>query len=187
MRRRHREHSCALELPPTEKIEGFIRLPELENSHCRSDPHLRRNSQEFLAIPPRQIRHRAHHPFFPQQAIGKGWNITHVNPSADDGSALDGCFKRSRKQRTDRCKNYCAIQFLGRRLRRVASPTGPELTGELLGLGVTRSCEGVDEFPQVHGHLGDDVGSGTKAVNPQSLDIIPSQPVRPVSDEPRTQ
>ncbi len=155
--------------------------------HIGLDGDLGREAQELLAIPPREIRHRAHHALLPENAIGEAGNVAHVNPGADDGPALDRGAQRGGHERPDRREDNRRIQGLRRLDIGAAGPDRAQLPRERLRLIVAGPGEGVDLLPLVNRHLGQDVRRRAEAVEAQALHVVAGEPIGAVADQTRAE
>jgi hypothetical protein len=77
---------------------------------------LRRKGQEFFAVTPGKIRNRTNRTLEPQIAIGKRWDIAHVNAAAYHNTPTLDSAQCNRYERTDRRKDDRCIQFFWRNL-----------------------------------------------------------------------
>ena len=130
------------------------------------DTHLRRQAQEFNPVLPREIRNRHELSLFPKQPIRETWNVTHVNPRANDASTLVNCFQSERHEIAHGRKNDCRIKWLRRQLVRTARPERAEASSEGLGGQISGSRKGKHGSSLPFCHLRDDMGRSTKAVEP---------------------
>src|SRR5258708_1457718 len=71
------------ELARPQALERRVRLREWKRRGVRAHRHARRECQELLGVAAGEIGDPADHPLLPQDAIGKGGNIPHVDPRAD--------------------------------------------------------------------------------------------------------
>ena len=80
--------------------QGLVGLLQRVARRFRDEPDPWRQTQEIDSILTREVGHRHELALLPQQAIGKAWNVRHVNPRADDSAALAHGLERQRNQTT---------------------------------------------------------------------------------------
>ena len=138
-----------------------------------------RNSSPSRA---RQVGDRAERPLAPEDLVGEGRDLAHVDAGADHPGALRACPQRRRHQGADRGEDDRAVELLRRRLLGRARPVRAELAGELLRLLVAGAGEGEDPPSLVNRNLAEDVGGGAEPVEADALGVA-DQAQRPVADQ----
>src|SRR5689334_13524719 len=94
-----------------------------------------------------------------------------MDSARDHSAAFSNGVKRLRHERADRRKNNRRVELHRRRLIGTAGPDRAKCQRELLGFAVARPRESVDLTLLVFDDLSDDVRSGAKSVDTQSLAI----------------
>ena len=94
--------------------EGLISLVKRIGRGTGDDADLWCQMQEIDPILPREIGDRHELPLFPKQPIRETWNVTHVNPRANDASTLVNCFQSERHEIAHGRKNYRRVDWLRR-------------------------------------------------------------------------
>src|SRR5579872_387292 len=77
-----RQYRGAGKCARAELCKRLVGLPERKRLNAHVERNLRGQSQELLAIASRQVRHRAHDAFSPQQRVRKRGNVAHVDTPA---------------------------------------------------------------------------------------------------------
>src|SRR3954469_11788679 len=83
-----RQHRRPTDLPIAQCSQCLVGRFQGVGLHGGVYGHLRCQRQEFLAILPGEVRHRAQHALFPEQRVGEGGNVAHVDLGADDAATL---------------------------------------------------------------------------------------------------
>jgi hypothetical protein len=94
-----------------------------------------------------------------------------VDAARDHSAALSNGLERLRHERADGRKNNHGIELHGRQFIRTAGPDRAKRQRKLLRFAVARSGKRVYFAVLVFGHLSNDVCSGAKSVDPESLAI----------------
>jgi hypothetical protein len=139
--------------------------------------------EQLLSVAPRQVRNRADRAFSPEQLVGEGGDIAHVDAGADDRRPLRGGAQRRRDERPDRGEDDRCLEQLRRSLAGAPRPLCAERARERLSLLVAVAGEGEDAPALMHGDLADDVGRRAEAIEAEAL-RVPGEAQRPVPDHP---
>src|ERR1044071_10516857 len=94
-----------------------------------------------------------------------------MDSARDHSAAFSNGVERLRYERADRCKNNLRIELHRRRLIGTARPDGAKRQCKLLGFAVARPGKCVDLTLLVFGDLSDDVRSGAKSIDAESLAV----------------
>ncbi len=98
--------------------------------------------------------------FAPQEIVGHGGDVAHVNAAEHDRTAFAHGFERVRHERSNGREDDGRIEGRGRALVGAAGPDAAQLAREALRRRIAFSGEGVDGDALVPGDLGHDVGGG---------------------------
>ena len=105
------QNSGAFQFTGAKSIECNIRLFQREGFRLRLYRNARRDLEKFLGIAAGQVCYRSDHPLAPKIGIRKRWDVAHVNPAADDDTALSKRMQRRRNKRANGCENNCGVEF----------------------------------------------------------------------------
>ena len=142
--------------------------------------------EELLPVLPCQVGDRPKDSFFPQESVGEGREVAHVDPGADDRASLGGRGERRRDERSHGREDHRRVEGFRSTLVRTSRPVNSEAASESLALHVARAGERIDLLAPVARHLDRDVGSRSEAVEPQTWSVArESKSAEP--DEPRAQ
>jgi len=182
-----RERKKAIEVSAFSLVREFIRLAALDDRRAfksagpviikrsinidkRIDRdrsfyrYSRGKRQKFFAVFPRKISYRANGAFAPENIIGKGRDVAHVNSSADHAAAFCARPERKGHKFSGRGKNDGCIERRGRRLADSAGPGRAERPGEGLSLIVVLPSKCVHIFAEKHRRLRDDMRCRAESV-----------------------
>ena len=165
-----------------ESVQRLVCLFQYKGPDLRSDRHPWRQRQKLHSVLPGEVSHGAEHPFAPEEIVGERGDITHMDASANDGSASSYGPERRWDQFPGRGKDDGRMKFRRRKFVGIARPDRPHLSGELLSLTIACFREGIDFSPLPPRHLGHDVGRRAEAVDSEPLPLT-RHDQRTVADE----
>ena len=111
----------------------FASLERVERRPRSRTGTSRRQRQELLAVAPGQVGDRAERPLPPEDLVGEGRDVAHVDAGADHPRPLGAGPQRRRHQRADRGEDDRAVELLGRSSRRRTRPTRRRARGRTPG------------------------------------------------------
>src|SRR5207248_4981430 len=148
-----------------QRRERLVGLGERVSGHLGAHAGARGEGEELLRVARGEVRDRAHDTLAPEQLVGKGGHVAHVDAAAHDHASLPHGLERKRYERADRSAEQRGIEWFGRRFVGGACPGGAELAREALALRVATAREGDDAAALVARDLRDDVRGGAEAVD----------------------
>ena len=151
--------------------KSLVSLNEGILSCLGGDTDLRGQAEEVDSVRAREIGDRKELPLFPEQAIGKAWDIAHMDAGANDATTFADRFQCKWHQRAHRRKDDGRVERLGWCFVGSSCPTRPLAPGEGLGGDVTRPGEGKHRSPLPLRHLCHDVGRRAETVQSQLLAV----------------
>ena len=160
-----------LELPLTQLAKRRLGFTKRKCLRCGVNRDLLHNSEEILAVFPGEVGHRPDRAFAPQDVIGEGRDVRHVNPGAHDGAALSDRLQRCRNEGAHRGKDDRRVERLRRRLVRAAGPGCSKRQGKLLSFDIATPGKGEHLSALSLRDLCDNVGRRSEPVQADSLRI----------------
>src|SRR5712692_6049724 len=95
-------------------IESFISLTERKRLHLSAHRYFWRQRQEFLSVSASQVGDGADHPFAPEETIGEGRKVAHVDAGTYHGASFGRRSQGGRDQLADRSVKDRGVQLFGR-------------------------------------------------------------------------
>src|SRR5215210_8604216 len=182
----YHQHGRAPDLSSAQRLQGLVRLFEGKRAHLRADGHLRGDGEELLAVLAGKVRDRADGALSPEDLVGEGGYVAHVDAGAHHHPSLRDGPQRDRHQRPDGSEDDRRVELLRRGLTRASGPGGAQLAREALALLVTIPGEREDLPALMNGHLDDYVGGVAEAVEAEAFGVA-DHGQRAVADQARAQ
>ena len=165
MRRRRNPFQAGTPRPPTEYggtdnptathvIDGRVGFGERIDLDLRPHRYLGGEPDELHAVQAGQIGHGANGVLVPEDLVGKGWDVAHVDPGADDGPAGRERRQRLGHQLTDGA-NDRGVQVPRLQVADRSGPDGSQRARQILFLGIALAGERTPAL--MHGDLTDQV------------------------------
>ena len=121
----------------------------------------------------------------PEDLVGEGGDVGHVDAGADDDPAGSASRAGPRDQLADGGEDDRGVELLWRSAQRAAGPLGALLAGERLARLVARAREG-EQAPALEARdLGDQQRGGAEAVQAETLGLAVGPCASPVSRSAR--
>jgi hypothetical protein len=162
---RHHKHRSPRETTFPEIRKRPVCVLHRVARHLDLELKLAGEAHKRRAIFSREIGDRTDPSLLPQEIVGKGRDLAHMNSAADDDPAFDERFKRDRHQSAHRGEDQRSVKFGWRRFIATPGPLRAAAKRELLCRRIARAREGVDRAPLVTSDLSDDMRGSAKPVN----------------------
>ena len=136
------------------------------NATRRAHRDFRGEFKELLAVAPSQIGNGEYPSFLPQEVVGEGGNVTHVDTGADHGPTRSSGSQSYRNQSTHWCEDNGQIQLCGWSLGGSPGPFGAKLEGKRNRVFITLPHERKYLAALVTRYLRDNVSRRPEAIEP---------------------
>jgi len=148
-------------------VQRFVCFFQAERLCLRAHRNVSGKREEVFAIATGEIRDRTDDALEPKVRVGKGGDVAHVNPAANNDAAAIERAQSRRNKVADWREDDRGVEFLGWHFIRTAGPHRAEPAREFLPGSVVRPGECVDVAALMPRYLRDDVCRCTEAINPQ--------------------
>lgn len=166
-------------------VQRVVGAFERKRGRCRAYGYCGRDLEEFFTVLTGEVGHGSHDPFFPQDVVGKAWDVAHVNAGADDRATPRSGFEGGGDERPIGREYHRGIQRRGWQLIRTTRPDRAKPACKVLTFAIARPRKRINRLMLMARNLDCDMRSGPKAIEADPLGTA-RHAQGPVSDQTGT-